>query len=237
MYILGIESASKVASLALVKDNTVVAEYTINDKLTHSQTLMPMLEAIKRQVDLDLKQLEAIAVSAGPGSYTGLRIGSSTAKGLAHVLDIPVIPVSTLESLAYNIYHYDGLVVAMLDARRQHVYCGVYRVNGGRVENVLPIDLRSVASLGDYLRTCNQSVLLVGDGAGAHHKLIEASFEGILYEYGRPGDQLARASGIAILGMEKMRQGLVEDFMTHQPNYYRVSQAERTMKEQVDDKA
>ena len=107
MKILALDSSGLVASVALIEDETLVAEYTMNYKKTHSQTLLPMLDEIKKAVDLDLETLDAIAVAAGPGSFTGLRIGSATAKGLGLALHKPFIVVPTLEALAYNLYGTD----------------------------------------------------------------------------------------------------------------------------------
>ncbi|MCM1536819.1 MAG: tRNA (adenosine(37)-N6)-threonylcarbamoyltransferase complex dimerization subunit type 1 TsaB [bacterium] len=127
MKIAALESSGLVASVALMQDETLLAEYTVNYKKTHSQTLLPMLEELKRMTELDLSTLDAVAVSAGPGSFTGLRIGSATAKGLGMALDIPIIAVPTLEALAYNCYGTDQLVCPIMDARRGQVYTGVYR--------------------------------------------------------------------------------------------------------------
>ena len=128
MKILALDSSGLVASVALLQDETLVAEYTMNYKKTHSQTLLPMLDEIKKAVDLDLETLDAIAVAAGPGSFTGLRIGSATAKGLGLALDKPLIPVPTLEALAYNLYDTpeDTLICPIMDARRKQVYTGIY---------------------------------------------------------------------------------------------------------------
>ena len=128
MKILALDSSGLVASVALIQDETLVAEYTMNYKKTHSQTLLPMLDEIKKAVDLDLETLDAIAVAAGPGSFTGLRIGSATAKGLGLALDKPLIPVPTLEALAYNLYDTpeDTLICPIMDARRKQVYTGIY---------------------------------------------------------------------------------------------------------------
>ena len=125
MKILAIDSSGLVASVALLEDDTLLAEYTVNYKKTHSQTLLPMLDAIVQMIDLDLNSIDAIAVSKGPGSFTGLRIGSATAKGLGLALEKPLIEVPTVDALAYNLYDAEGLVVPMMDARRAQVYTGI----------------------------------------------------------------------------------------------------------------
>ena len=134
MRILALESSGLVASVAVVdgaldgKDARTIAEYTVNYKKTHSQTLLPMLDEVVKMTELSLDSNDAIAVAAGPGSFTGLRIGSATAKGLGLALDKPLIPVPTLEGLAYNLCGTDGIVCPIMDARRSQVYTGIYRL-------------------------------------------------------------------------------------------------------------
>lgn len=231
MKVLAIESAATVASVALVEDDKVICDYTINDKKTHSQTIMPMIEAMKKQLNLDLSSLDGIAVSGGPGSYTGLRIGSATAKGLAHVLDIPVVGVSTIESMAYNIEETDALICPMLDARRQHVFSGVYEYRDGCISNVIPIDQHSVVSLVEKLAEDGRRVIFLGDGYTAHSALIEEGLAGDRIEVARPTEFLQRAVNLGHIAIQRLREGKGEDYMTHQPDYYRLSQAEREYEE------
>ena len=121
MKILGLDSSGLVASVAVVEEDITIAEYTVNYKKTHSQTLLPMLDELKRMTELDLHTLDAIAIAAGPGSFTGLRIGSATAKGLGLALNLPILPVPTVDALAYNLYGSSALVCPLMDARRNQV--------------------------------------------------------------------------------------------------------------------
>ena len=130
MKLLALDSSGLVASAAILHDDELVAEYTVNYKKTHSQTLLPMVDEIVSMTETDLGQVDAIAVAAGPGSFTGLRIGSATAKGLGLALKKDLVPVPTLEGLAYNYYGYPGLICPVMDARRQQVYTGIYRFEG-----------------------------------------------------------------------------------------------------------
>ena len=127
MRILALDSSGLVATVAIVEDNQVVAEYTMNYKKTHSQTLLPMLDEIVKMTEFDLSTIDAIAVAGGPGSFTGLRIGSATAKGLGLALDKPLIHIPTVDGLAYNLYGNEGLICPIMDARRSQVYTGLYR--------------------------------------------------------------------------------------------------------------
>ena len=127
--ILAIESSGLVASAAIATETTLLAEYTVNFKKTHSQTLLPMVEEIVSMLGIDLKELDAIAVAQGPGSFTGLRIGCATAKGLGLALDKPIIPVPTTQGIAVNIYGTEGILCPLMDAKRNQVYTGLYRYN------------------------------------------------------------------------------------------------------------
>ena len=131
MRILAIDSSGLVATVAVVEQDEkavgkTVAEYTINYKKTHSQTLLPMLDEIVRMTELELGSVDAIAVAGGPGSFTGLRIGSATAKGLGLALEKPLIHVPTVDALAYNLCYTDQIVYPIMDARRNQVYTGIY---------------------------------------------------------------------------------------------------------------
>ena len=126
MRVLAIDSSGLTATVAVVEDEQTIAEYTVNYKKTHSQTLLPMIDEVKKMIDLDLSSIDAIAVSGGPGSFTGLRIGSATAKGLGLALGKPLIHVPTVDALAYNVYGCGDLICPIMDARRKQVYTGLY---------------------------------------------------------------------------------------------------------------
>lgn len=128
MKLLALDSSGLVASVAILDGETLVAEYTLNYKKTHSQTLLPMLDEIVKMTQTELSEMDAIAVAAGPGSFTGLRIGSATAKGLGLALNKPIISVPTLEGIACNFYGTDAIICPMMDARRQQVYTGIYHL-------------------------------------------------------------------------------------------------------------
>ena len=127
MKILGLDSSGIVASVAIVEEDNLIAEYTVNYKKTHSQTLLPMLDELAKMTELDMDTIDAIAVAAGPGSYTGLRIGSATAKGLGLALKKPLVEIPTVDALAYNLYDAKALICPIMDARRSQVYTGIYR--------------------------------------------------------------------------------------------------------------
>ena len=167
MKVLALDSSGLVASVAIVEDSILKAEYTIHHKKTHSQTLLPMLDEICRMTELDLKEIDGIAIAKGPGSFTGLRIGSATAKGLGLALAKPLVEVSTLEALAYNAYGAGGVVCPVMDARRSQVYTGIYRFeqNGNEyeIEEILPPCAISVEEICGKLNALGERVLFLGD--------------------------------------------------------------------------
>ena len=132
MKILALDSSGLVASVAIIEDDNLLGEYTINYKKTHSQTLLPMLDEVAKMIELDLASVDAIAVSAGPGSFTGLRIGSATAKGLALALNQEIVSVPTVDALAYNLWGCEDVICHLMDARRKQTYTGLYTFDNGK---------------------------------------------------------------------------------------------------------
>ena len=173
MKILALDSSGIVASVAIVQEDVLLAEYTVNYKKTHSQTLLPMLDEVARMTELDLTEIDAIATAAGPGSFTGLRIGSATAKGLGLALQKPLIAVPTVEALAYNLYDTKGLVCPIMDARRNQVYTGIYRYEGHRLVTVKTQTAMAVDELLDELNTLGEEVTFLGDGVPVFKAAIE----------------------------------------------------------------
>ena len=233
MRILAMDSSGLVASVAVLEEETLLAEYTINHKKTHSQTLLPMLDEIIRMTETDLSEIDAIAVAAGPGSFTGLRIGSATAKGLGLALDKPLISVPTLEGLAANLWGWEEYICPMMDARRKQVYTGIYRFKGGRLEVVEDQVACPVEELMEACGRLEGKVIFLGDGVPVYRDVIEVSME-------RFKDRLSwscapahmnrqRAGAVGRLALEYLRQGRQETAAEHAPVYLRKSQAEREL--------
>lgn len=254
MKILAIDTSGLVASVALVEDDVLRAEFTTNDKKTHSQTLLPMLDQLRQMTSLELDTVDAIAIAAGPGSFTGLRIGSATAKGLGLALGKPLVEVPTLEGLAYNLYGSDRLVCPMMDARRNQVYTGLYEFvpgeRGGEdsacVRNC-PEDgggpgmrfglhvLRDQCAVDvkEIVEACNsldRKVIFLGDGVPVYLEQIR--------EYCKVPCCLApahlsrqRAASMAALGAVYAAEGRLVSAKEHRPIYLRKSQAEREREE------
>ena len=209
MRVLALDSSGIVASVAVVEDDTLVAEYTVNYKKTHSQTLLPMLDEIVKMTELDLKTIDAIAVAKGPGSFTGLRIGSATAKGLGLALDKPLVGIPTVEALAYNLYDVNGLICPIMDARRKQVYTGIYRYEDHRLMTVKAQMAVGIEELLSMLNDMGEAVTFLGDGVPVFKNTI--------------ADMLT----VGALGILYYKEGRTETAAEHKPDYLRVSQAER----------
>ena len=236
MKILGLDSSGIVASVAIVEDDVLIAEYTVNYKKTHSQTLLPMLDEIAKMTEFDLNSIDAIAVAAGPGSFTGLRIGSATAKGLGLALKKPLIAIPTVEGLAYNLYDIPGLICPIMDARRKQVYTGIYRFTDHQlkvVEDQMAVPMETVI---EKLNQYGEAVTFLGDGVPVFHELIAEKMT-VPYSFAPAHVNKQRAAAVATLGEIYYRQGKTETAMEHVPDYLRVSQAERERAEREAAKA
>ncbi len=228
--ILAIDSSGLVATVAIVSGNELIAEYTINYKKTHSQTLLPMLDEIKRMVELDLHSIDAIAVAAGPGSFTGLRIGSATAKGLGLALNKPIVPVPTVDGLAFNLYGTEKIVCPIMDARRNQVYTGIYKFEreGGHytLKTIKKQCAVSIEEIMEALNEIGEEVIFLGDGVPVFKDFLAEKMQ-VPYSFAPAHMNRQRAACVGVLGMEYFRQGKVQSAAEHEPEYLRMSQAER----------
>lgn len=230
MKILAIESASLTASAALLQGDTVTAEYTTNFKKTHSQTLLPMVDAICSMTGVRIAELDAIAVSEGPGSFTGLRIGAATAKGLAFASDIPIIPVPTLDAIAYGCYGSSYLLCPLMDARRSEVYSGLYEFEDGKFivhEAACARSIEEQVSAAEKLAgSRGKQVLYLGDGLPVFREKIRILTEGrAVFAPAHICDQ--KASSVAALGAVLYEAGKMVSSYEFEPLYLRKSQAEQ----------
>ena len=225
MRILALDSSGLVATVAIVEDDQTIAEYTVNYKKTHSQTLLPMLDEIVKMTEFDLSTVDAIAVAGGPGSFTGLRIGSATAKGLGLALNKPLIHIPTVDGMAYNLFGCTGLICPMMDARRNQVYTGIYRFEQEFeiVEEQMAI---AVQELIEKLNAYGEKVTFLGDGVPVYAKQLEEGLK-VPYSFAPAHVNRQRAAAVGTLGMRYFAEDKTETAREHQPDYLRVSQAER----------
>ena len=226
MRILALDSSGLVASVAIVEEEQTVAEYTVNYKKTHSQTLLPMLDEIVKMTDMGLQTIDAIAVAGGPGSFTGLRIGSATAKGLGLALNKPLIHIPTLEGMAYNLYGSSAVVCPIMDARRKQVYTGIYRFTEGKLEVLEEQMAIAVDELIQKLNEMGEETVFLGDGVPVYADCLREGLS-IPFTFAPANMNRQRASSVGLLGIEYLKQGKTESAREHEPNYLRVSQAER----------
>lgn len=235
MRVLGLDTATLVASVAVVEGDNRVAEFTLHTEKVHSRRLMPLLDEMLAESGLAIDDIDGIAVSAGPGSFTGLRIGMTTAKGLAYALNKPIVRVSTLDALAFNLAFASGLVCPLLDARMQEVYTAVYRTEAGEPEAVLAPAAMSLTELLSILAGKGERVIFLGDAVPKYRDEIAAKL-GEQAAWAPPPLALPRAASVAELGRRRLRRGDSDDCFTVQPFYLRRSQAEVLLEAKMGEK-
>lgn len=238
MRVLAIDSSGLTATVAVVEDTQTVAEYTINYKKTHSQTLLPMIDEVVKMTELDLNTIDAIAVAGGPGSFTGLRIGSATAKGLGFALNKPLIHVPTVDGLAYNVYGCEDIICPIMDARRNQVYTGIYtfsrkagtKEGSNLVEPVFQVIKMqmavSIEELAERLNRYRRPVVFLGDGVPVYENILAEKLT-VPYSFAPAYMNRQRAAVVGTLGIQYYKAGKFETAEEHRPDYLRVSQAER----------
>ncbi len=231
MLILAFETSAKAASVALTENGKLLGESYQNTGLTHSQTLMVMAEDLLKAAGKTVKDLSAVAVAEGPGSFTGVRIGVAAAKGLAWGAQLPCFGISTLEAMAVSLGVYQGHVCACMDARRSQVYNALFYVNQGAVERFSDDRAIALADLKTDLEHIDGPIFLVGDGAGLTYKTLAPDIPNLILP---PEHRLhQRAVGVALLAEAKALTGEPGDGNALTPNYLRLSQAERERAERM----
>lgn len=225
MRILAFETSAKAASVALLGENGLLAETYQNTGLTHSRTLLQMTQDLLRSCDLTPGDVEAVAVAAGPGSFTGIRIGVAAAKGFAWGQALPCYGVSTLEAMALGYGAIEGLVCPVMDARRNQVYSALFQAEGDRVARLREDRAVSLELLAEDLQAIKEPVLLVGDGAALCYAALEGlNGQLILAPEHR---RLQRAGGVALAARRAIQAGASGNPAQLIPQYLRLSQAER----------
>ena len=222
MKILALDSTATVASVALCEDDRLLGEYTVNNGNTHSETLLPMVESLLRFFDLSTDDIDLFAVSAGPGSFTGVRIGAATIKGLAFNTQKPCIGVSTLDALAYNLNMRNGLICPVMNARRKQVYTALFRCEDGVLTRLCPDSAIAIAELDEWLSAYDEPVYLCGDG-------YEITKENLTHAVGFTPERLRHQSAFSVAQVAKTAydRGLRTTDAEMFPTYLRPSQAER----------
>lgn len=226
MLVLGIDSATKVTGAAVIDEDKLVSERFISNQRTHSVNLLPMIQQVVTDAEIDPQGLDGIAVAAGPGSFTGLRIGMAAAKTLAQVLEIPLVGINTLDALAYNLAGNANLICPILDARKNEVYTAIYAWQGENLTTIIPPTALRIESLIMLLEKQGRPVTLLGDAVPTYGAEFVQSL-GERVSFATKINALPRAAAVAQLGLEKIIAG-ERAGLDLQPNYIRLSEAEVT---------
>ena len=231
MLLLTFETSAKAASVALFEEQKLLGEIYQNTGLTHSQTLLVMAEDLLKQCGKTAADVTDVAVAAGPGSFTGVRIGVAAAKGFAWGKELPCWGTSTLESMALSLGVHQGYVCCAMDARRNQVYNALFYVNLGSLERITPDRAIALTDLAKELEALDGPIYLVGDGAALTHKALGAQISGLILPPEHRVHQ--RACGVGLAALQMMARGESSDANALSPNYLRLSQAERERAERM----
>ncbi|MGI5893064.1 MAG: tRNA (adenosine(37)-N6)-threonylcarbamoyltransferase complex dimerization subunit type 1 TsaB [Candidatus Merdivicinus sp.] len=223
MKILALDTSAKTASAAVTENNCILAQSTIHTGLTHSQTLMPMIMGMLEAAQISLSQIEQIAVSHGPGSFTGIRIGIGACKGMAQGLGVSCVGVSTLEALAYNFRGISGIICPVMDARCKQVYTALFQIEGDSVQRLQDDEAISITELAEILQNLNQPITLVGDGAELCFRELAEQVAGL--NLAPPQLRFQMASSVAFAS----ENAVPCDPAELMPVYLRLPQAEREL--------
>lgn len=227
MLVLGIESSATAASAAVVEGQKLLGQYYCNTAMTHSQTLLPMAESLLKSLGKPWVGLDLLAVSAGPGSFTGVRIGVSCVKGIAFAHNTPCCGVSTLEAIAYGSLACEGSIVcAVMDARCGQVYNAMFRVENGALHRLTEDRALAIAALEEECKGYGLSLILAGDGAALCHQTFSSWGARLMPEPQR----YQQAASVAFLGQQQAEKGLSVPAAALVPVYLRPPQAERELK-------
>lgn len=215
------------STCGVIEDGRLLGEYSLSQDMSHSEKLVPIIKELLENLNIDIKDIDLYGVAIGPGSFTGLRIGIGTMKSFAHLFDKPIVGVSSLEGLAYNLA-YNDIVVPMIDARRERVYTGIYSWQGN---NLVEIMEDSIVAVKDLVKKLDKydNIIVNGDGSVSYKDYLEKEL-GNKIKFAKPGQNICRATSIAGLAKIKYDKGEVHDYYTLAPDYLRESQAERESK-------
>ncbi|MDY0235033.1 MAG: tRNA (adenosine(37)-N6)-threonylcarbamoyltransferase complex dimerization subunit type 1 TsaB [Gudongella sp.] len=228
MKILGLDTSTLMTTCAVMDEDSLIGEFSLSLDMSHSEALVPMIKSLLDNLNLKVEDMDGFAVSIGPGSFTGLRIGLATAKAFSHVTNKPILAVSSLEALALNVVG-QGVVVPMMDARRDRVFTAIYDLSEKDIKTILKPDAIEVSELVKILEKNQEPIYLLGDGATKYKSIfIEKLGDKVKF---MPGHlNLSRASSVCILGRERLKKEDVDNIYTLNPEYLRDSQAQRMKK-------
>ncbi|MDF2677198.1 MAG: tsaB [Bacillota bacterium] len=229
MKILAIESSSITASCAVSENDVILGEYSLSHKKTHSEKLMPLIEKLLEDLQINIEEINLIGISEGPGSYTGLRIGAAIAKSLAYSLNIKIAAVPTMMSLAANVYSEDKKIISIMDAKAKRIYAGIYKWENGKVITFKEQFPSTVDDLINIINELNEPVILNGDGSEIYKNIFEENLK-IKPIFAPKQFNLLKSSSLAFIANEMATENKTESSSNFTPKYLRLSQAERNVK-------
>ncbi len=227
MKILGIDTSTKIATIAVIDEEKVLGEYTLSQEMSHSENLIPMVKELLNNLHLKIEDIDLYGVAIGPGSFTGLRIGVAAVKSFAHLFKKPIVGVSTLEAMAYNLPH-NSIVVPMIDARRDRVYTGVFSWKDGSLKTLKADDVVEMEDLLDQLKSYD-SIVVNGDGSILHKDRLINTLKDV--KFSTKSQNICKATSVCELALLKYNKGQVDDYYTLAPDYLRETQAQRELNE------
>lgn len=230
MIVLSIDSSSKVATIALLKDDILLGEYILNDKKEHSVILMPMIDNLLKQCNVEIEDIDGYIVSKGPGSFTGLRIGMATIKGMSSASNKPYISLSSLAGLAFSLSSFNGIICPIMDALRENVYAALYKFVDGNLVTILEPTAIDIDELLDLLNKENEPVIFTGDGLIKHKNFICENYKNAHFAPNHLS--IIHASSLGELGMKLLKDGHADD-PNSSPMYLKKPQAERELERRL----
>ncbi len=233
MKVLAIDTSTVMATCAVLDEENLLGEFSLNQEMGHSENLVPMVKTLLDNLNLKVSDIDLYGVALGPGSFTGLRIGIATVKAFAHVYNKPIVGVSTLEGLAFNV-RASGVIVPMIDARKNRVYTGIYKWENGYLNNIEEPTVMEIDKLLEYLKENYNNIIVNGNGIYVHREKIRDKL-GDKVEFAPYIQNTCRAASIGELAVLKKEEGKVENFFSLVPEYLRQSQAQRDYKKKERD--
>lgn len=230
MIVLSIDSASKVATAALLDENNLIAEYTINNKMEHSTLIMDMVDKLLSDSNLSIDDIDGFIVSKGPGSFTGLRIGMATVKGLSFGTNKPYVSISSLDALAYSLVSFDGIICPIMDALRDSVYTCLYKSNNGKLEKLIDYSALELDDLIKILKDKNEKVIFTGDGLIKHKDYLSANLTNSFFAPNHLS--IIRASALGDLGIKLLLDNKCDE-LNSSPFYLKKPQAQRELEKRL----
>ena len=232
MLVLSVDSSYSTATCALIKDDKILAEINLNDKRQHSIILMRLIDSILKEYEIDINDIDAFIISRGPGSFTGLRIGMATLKGLAFASKKPLISVSTLDALAYNSISFQGIICPIMDALRDNIYTCLYKNENNNLTPLIKEQCLNINELVTILKEQTLPIIFVGDGVAKHKEFLQ---ENIPNSFFAPNhSNFHKASSVGELGIKKINDVVIENIDSINPIYLRKSQAEREYEKRME---